>query len=86
MTMMKTDYVEKVENVIEEMNNLKDFCLLKMVPEFENMDSSDIELMQRLFKLMKLSNDIMLEQAVILDYQKNKIDEILKIVKTLKND
>ena len=71
---------EATKKLVDEANELKEFCLDKMLdPDMiEDMDGESFEMLQKSYKLMNRSIDLVLEQAKLFDEMDNKLDKIMK--------
>lgn len=71
---------EKTNKLVEEANELKDFCLRQMLDEdmIELMDGEEFEMFKKTYKLVNDSIDLVLEQAKLFDEMDNKLDKIMK--------
>lgn len=71
---------EKANKLVEEANELKDFCLRQMIdPDMiGRMDGEEFEIFKKTYKLMNDSIDLVLEQAKLFDEMDKKLDKIMK--------
>ena len=71
---------EKANKLVEEANELKDFCLSKMLdPDMiKVMDEEEFKIFKKTYKLMEDSIDLVLEQSKLFDEMDNKLDKIMK--------
>ena len=70
--------VNKANQLIEEVNEVKDLCVKQMASEMEYMEDEVIVLYQRVIKLMNTSMEVMKEQAEVIESIDKKLDKLLE--------
>ena len=74
----------RAEELKKEMNELMDECMkVGGVNFIETMDATTLGIIQKCFKLMRLSEEMMVEQAEILDNMNSKLDKLLYAVEKI---
>lgn len=77
----------RAEELKKEMNEFIDECMkVGGVNFIETMDATTLSIVQRTFKMFRLSEEIMVEQAEILDDMNSKLDKLIYYVKELGKD
>lgn len=71
--------LETTKKLYDEMDEMMKLCMkqLDVSNIFLHMDTEEIELMQRCFKMYKSAKDLMIMQAEIIENQDKKLDMIL---------
>ena len=71
--------IEKTNQLIEEVNELKDSCMSMIVTEsLSYMTGTEFEMFRKMFNLLNTSMDVMSEQAKMIDQIDKKLDTLLK--------
>lgn len=70
-----------INKMVEEINGLKNYYIQEAMKTdmFTDMDSEEMALIWKMFKLMDLSTAAMVEQAEAMDDMTRKIDKLLEI-------
>lgn len=77
----------RAEELKKEMNEFIDECIkIGGVNFIETMDATTLSLVQKMFKMFRLSEEIMVEEAKILDDMNSKLDVLLYHVNELGKD
>ena len=67
------------ERLVEELNNLKSLCIEEVLKNgIDNVDEKGFKAMQSTLKVIKLSNQLMIEQAEIMNDMNRKLDKLLE--------
>ena len=70
--------VETTKKLIEEVEELKNDVIVKnALNTFEEMDRDEFVMIQKLFKLLTTSEELMMKQAEMLTSMNNKLDKLL---------
>lgn len=70
--------VETTKKLIEEVEELKNDVIVKNgLNAFEEMDTDEFVMIQKLFKLLTTSEELMMKQAEMLTSMNNKLDKLL---------
>ncbi len=70
--------VETTKKFIEEVEELKNDVIVKNgLNAFEEMDTDEFVMIQKLFKLLTTSEELMMKQAEMLTSMNNKLDKLL---------
>lgn len=70
--------VSKTNQLIEEVNEVKDLCLKQIGPEIEHMDGDVFALCQKALKLLNTSTEVIKEQAEVIESIDKKLDRLLQ--------
>ena len=69
--------VAKTNQMIEEVNEIKDLCTRQIASEMEYMEDEVFVLYQKMIKLMNTSMEVMKEQAEVIESMNKKLDKLL---------
>ena len=70
--------VETAKKFIEEVEELKNDVIVKNgLNAFEEMDTDEFVMIQKLFKLLTTSEELIMKQAEMLTSMNNKLDKLL---------
>ena len=69
--------VAKTNQMIEEVNEIKDLCMRQIASEIEYMEDEVFVLYQKMIKLINTSMEVMKEQAEVIESMNEKLDKLL---------
>ena len=70
---------EQAKKLVEEMNEVKTLCIKSILEsEIDYIDDENFALYGKMFNLMSISSDLLLEQAGVLDDMNEKLDKLLE--------
>ena len=72
---------DKTNEIIKEANELKEYFIKEIaVDMFDDMETEELAIMKKCFKLMDRSMELAVEQAKVMDGLNDKLDKLLAIM------
>ena len=73
--------VGKTRKLMDEVNDLMDLCVKNIdTHTIEHMSVDEFTLLQKCVKIVKLADELVIEQACMMDDMNRKLDKVLRIL------